>query len=530
MCGKHFLEIQTKNTMLDVFHRYPFCRLLIPFLAGIMVANCPLVSVSCRWYAPVGFLLTTLFIICFPKQLNTYSRRWLFGCSVTGLCFFCAWWLTDRKLASLEWQIPVVSTLYHAKLMEEPVPKAKSLMCRVYLQEAGQEVIVYLQPDSSAWLKAGDWLELTALFQFPANFTPDFDYAGYLKKRGITAVAYVNNTHWNKIQPVRGFFPDFKIIALRCRTHLMKRLQLIIPDPYHYSVATALLLGYKDNMDIHLKKLFAATGASHILAVSGLHVSMIYAILYGLLSFVGAGKKANRIRHLSILPMMWIFAFITGLSPSVVRATLMLSVAGIGVVLGEKSLSLNTLAASALFMLLHNPLYLWDVGFQLSYAAVAAIVIINPLLKHAYRSDNRIIQYGWDLITVSASAQLGTLPLTLYYFHQFPTLFLLTNLFIIPLSGILLATLLGTLSLNLLLPLPAFFYYPVNQLLHCFVSGIEWIGHIPGSLIEGIFMSEFTVWTLYGILCLLLLTVIYKRIVYVYAAVLLVIFQVIYYL
>ena len=516
--------------MLDVFHRYPFCRLLLPFLMGIIVAYYSVIGVSCRWYIPVCFLLVTLLIFCFPGKLNIYSRRWMFGCSLTGLCFFSAWWLTNKKLAELEWQIPTVATVYHAKLIEEPVPKAKSLMCRVYLPEAGQEAIVYLQPDSNSWLKAGDWLALNALFKAPANFTPDFDYASHLKKRGITAIAYVNNTHWKKTHPIRGILPDFKIIALRCRTHLIQQLQIIIPNPHHYSVATALLLGYKDNMDMELKRLFAATGAAHILAVSGLHVSIIYAILYGLLSFVGTGKKANRIRHLAILPIMWIFAFITGLPPSVIRATLMLSVASIGFVLGEKSLSLNTLSASALFMLLYNPLYLWDVGFQLSYSAVAAIVIINPLLKNVYRSDNRIIQYGWDLITVSTSAQLGTFPLSLYYFHQFPTLFLLTNLFIIPLSGILLGTLLGTVLLDLILPLPVIFYFPVNQLLLCFVSGIKRIGEIQGALIEGIYISEFTVLTIYGILCLLLLTVSYKRIIYVYAAALLVIFQVIYYL
>ncbi len=516
--------------MLNVFHRYPFCRLLLPFLGGIVAAYHPAFNIVCRWYIPLIFLCLALVIYGISIQLNTYSRRWMFGFALTGLCFVSACWLTNQKLSDVEWQIPADIQLYHAQLIEEPLPKPQSLMCRMHLLEAKRDVLIYLRTDSGKLPEVGDWLAVTVQWKAPANFSPDFDYATYLKNQGIAAVAYADRSHWKMIPVPKHIFPDFKTMALRCRKYWMGRLQWIVQDSRHYAVATALLLGYKGNMDTGLKKQFAATGASHILAVSGLHVSMIYAVLYGISSFCNRGVRSNRIRHLLLLLAMWIFAFITGLSPSVVRATLMLSVVSAGSMLGEKSLSLNALSASALFMLIYNPLYLLDVGFQLSYAAVAAIVIINPLLNRFYSSDNRIIQYGWNLITVSTSAQLGTLPLTLYYFHQFPTLFLLTNLFVIPLSAILLGVLLGTLMLDVLLPLPAIFYLPVNLLLNCFVSGIQWIEQIPGVLAEGIFISELTLWISYVVLCLLILTVVYRRVIYVYIAALLVAYQVIYYL
>jgi competence protein ComEC len=299
--------------------------------------------------------------------------------------------------------------------------------------------------------------------------------------------------------------------SLEIRRSLFSHLRIILPDSQSFALSAALMFGYRSELDKDLKQSFANIGAGHILAVSGLHFNLIFGIAYFLLSFLGMSKKSKIIKQVILLPLIWGFAFITGLSPSVIRAAGMLTLWGIGDSFLYKPFTLNTLAAIALFMLLYNPLYLFDIGFQLSFLAVASILIVNPYLVDLYSSENKIINYIRDLICVSFSAQVGVLPLSLYYFHQFPLLFLVTNALLIPLSGILMALIPFSLLLYAIIGNIECLFFPLQWLMSCFISITGSLNDVPRGTISGIRLSSFETLLLYAIFSFILYLLIRHR-------------------
>jgi competence protein ComEC len=203
-----------------------------------------------------------------------------------------------------------------------------------------------------------------------------------------------------------------------------------------FAVLAALTVGYTDALQPDLRASYSATGAMHILSVSGLHVGIVYVVIAFLLGFLDKSVRKKILKAVLIVSFLWIYAFITGLSPSVVRSTLMFTFVAVGAALERKTHIYNTVFMSAFFMLLVNPDFLFDVGFQLSYAAVLSIVFFQRPFSNLLPVNNKLLRWLRDLLTVSVAAQLGTMPFTLYYFHQFPNYFLLTNLVAIPLSTI----------------------------------------------------------------------------------------------
>jgi competence protein ComEC len=168
------------------------------------------------------------------------------------------------------------------------------------------------------------------------------------------------------------------------------------------------------------------------LAVSGLHVGIVFYLVSLVFGFLRHNRKGRLLFMLISISILWSYAFITGLSPSVMRAATMFSIFAIGENLNRRSNIYNSMAASAFILLLINPNNLFDIGFQLSYAAVFGIVFLQPKLEKLFFIKNRILRFFWMLITVSISAQIATFPITSYYFGQFPTYFWITNTFVIP--------------------------------------------------------------------------------------------------
>lgn len=204
-----------------------------------------------------------------------------------------------------------------------------------------------------------------------------------------------------------------------------------------------MVLGDKDYLDPELKQSYSSTGASHILAVSGLHVGVVFVIFNFLFSFLfrGGRRTVVVVRSLSVLVCLWLYAVITGLSASVLRATVMFSMIQFGLSLNRKANIYNTLCASALLLLFFNPYYLFDVSFQLSYAAVFSIVFFQPRIVSLIdiSTDHwwgRLCNWVWSLVAVSLAAQIGTAPIVLYYFHQFSFYFWLSGLWVVPLSAV----------------------------------------------------------------------------------------------
>jgi competence protein ComEC len=304
----------------------------------------------------------------------------------------------------------------------------------------------------------------------------------------------------------------------------------VLPDEKSYAVAAAIFFGYSHDLDNDIRQTFAATGTAHILAVSGLHFAIIYSILNFPFSFLGNNRRGRIIRQSIILPLLWIFAFLTGMPPSVTRAVIMITIWGIGNAFLFRALTINTLGSAAFFMLLYNPYNLFDIGFQLSFSAVFSILLINPYLTSLYHSRNPMINYVWELSCTSTSAQLGTVPFSLYYFHQFPLLYLVANIFVIPVTGVLLMLIPLSLFVSFTLGNQPELLLPLRKLMQVLFDVISAISEVPNGVINDIQLSlKDAVSIALGIIFTFLL-VMKKRMIYLCLLIILVAIQVLYYL
>ncbi len=524
--------------MYETLLKMPFFRFLIPFISGIIFQY--YVNIPTILYVII-FITGLLFLITFHLFKNKYINRYLFGTGIYCLLFLFGGASVKQIYLDVQWNFPVNKQLYEIKLLDDLVDKKKNYQCIVDInsiktdekwKSVNKKAILYIAKDSvSQKLKAGNIIKASTSFN-QVNFIKgsDFDYAVFLKNKSISCVGYVSSGNWKKSEEQQNPFPDLKITALNCRRFFLKKLESITHSEKEYGIAAGILFGYKSVLDNNLKNAFSTTGGAHVLVVSGLHVAILYSAIILLFSFLGNSRQIKYVRQPIALSLIWGFAFITGLTPSVVRATSMISIYGFSEIIGRKAFSLNTVFATAFLMLAYYPLYLFDVGFQLSFLAVTAIITLNPILQNFYKSRYRICNYLWSLTTVSTSAQIGTAPVSIFYFHQFPVVFLLTNLFVIPLVGVILIMLLIYLIITCMTDISGYLTYPLHYILLIFISGIESITKIPYNCIFNLYPDLQDIISLYLFIIFLTLLLIRKKIVFAYIIILLGLFQVIHYL
>ena len=284
-----------------------------------------------------------------------------------------------------------------------------------------------------------------------------------------------------------------KTYFLAQRTKLLDRLSESGVDGSVYAVVAAMALGDKSQLTKELKDTYAVSGASHILALSGLHLGIIFTLLSLLLS----RRRWQVVSQVVIIICIWLFVFLVGMSASVVRSAVMFTVYALLSLGHRNQMSVNTLAFAAILMLLLNPMSLFDVGFQMSFMAVLAILLFYPFFESVWSQpflfDHRIFKWLWTMMAVSCAAQIGVAPLIAYYFGRFSNYFLLTNLLVVPA-----ATLILYLSLLVLL-IPSLAYlliYIVEALNHL----LSWIATLPGASIEGLHPTLLQVWMTYVII------------------------------
>jgi len=235
-----------------------------------------------------------------------------------------------------------------------------------------------------------------------------------------------------------------------------------------------------------LRQSYAAAGAIHILAISGLHIGIIMLLISYILKPLDYLKNGKYLKLILVVSSLWFYAILAGLSPSIVRATTMFTALSFGLFLNRKTELINILALSAIILLLINPFYVFDVGFKMSYLAVLAIILIQPKIARLWHPKYKLVNYFWQLISVSTAAQIGVLPLSLYYFHQFPGLFFLTNIVIIPLLGIILGFGLILIVLAYFNGLPAFFVTFYQDIIYLLNQFIAWVAHQESFLFKNI--------------------------------------------
>ena len=364
-------------------------------------------------------------------------------------------------------------------LLSEGQERAKTIRYTAQAPD-GSRLLLYLQKDTTP-PSMGDILVVQTTVQ-RGDTLGTFDYGHYLRMQGLVGSAWANKTKWLIIdhQPIRGL----RATAQRCQRWLHMRYASLGIRERELGILSALTLGYREELDKTVQQAFSASGAMHILAVSGLHTGIVWGMIVYLLTLGGLLKPLCHQRLwqciLSFLTLLalWTYAFVTGLSPSVMRSALMLSLIEVAWLFHRNTLGINNLSAAAVIILLINPLALWSVSFQLSFAAVASLMLIGGWVQQRTILHGKAWQYIGGLLIVSVAAQIGTMPLSLHYFGQTSNYFALTNLVVIPAAFVLL--LLGIGSLALSWCIVGEWLASVAQSCTCaLLSFVEWIEALP---------------------------------------------------
>lgn len=413
----------------------------------------------------------------------------IFLCTALLIC--CAYYLHFPFNLRYDTEADYLDSLavYRVHVTEPPLRKSYGWLLNVNLPEHAQQAVIYLSADSSqATPVMGDLLLVRTRITRPrALFIGEFDYGNYLRLQHKVGVGYVRPGQWQIIGhvPIRGL----RAYATTVQRKLAQRYSDAGLHGQPLALISAITLGERDALDSDLRQSFAAAGAAHVLAVSGLHTGIIYIVVVSLLTCFGLWRPLyeQRIRRAllssCIIAVMWAYAFITGLSPSVMRAALMLTIIQVGWICRRQSISFNTLAAAACICLWIDPLSLFSVSFQLSFAAVAGILLFVPHFNSVWRVHSKFARFMRDLVTVSAAATIGTLPVSLYYFSQVARCFLLTNLVVLPATYVL--VILGLLVLALAhTPLGAWLAFALQHLGGWVCTFVAWIEHLPYSTLH----------------------------------------------
>lgn len=364
------------------------------------------------------------------------------------------------------------------------------------VKESTGTIFLYVRKDSmNEVFEYGDRLLVKGNFfpVAPPGNPHEFNYKKYLERQNIYAQAFVDRHSIKWID--KEVMNPILALSFEVRNEASRIIDRNIPHSRENGIAKALLLGIKDHLDNDIKQSYAAAGAMHVLAVSGLHVGIIYLILKILFGRINRlGRRGKLLFGLSSVTCIWFYAMVTGLSPSVLRAATMFSLVAISEAANRDNNIYNTLGIAAFILLLYDPYLVYSVGFQLSFAAVFGIVYLQPKLYRLVSSNIWIVDKAWAITCVSIAAQLATFPISAYYFHQFPTYFLLSNLIVIPSAFIMLVSGVTMLLVDPIIPIIGQF---IGQLIGRFMWGvnevISLVDHLPSSLIEWIHVDLFAV-------------------------------------
>ena len=359
-------------------------------------------------------------------------------------------------------------------------------------------VLVYHQMEEALHPGQVIWVPTNPEPVTPPSFPDEFNYKRFLAAKGIHFRQFLGKKL--QVLPLKPS-NELNFAMEHLRHYFAGVIDQYVQRPESKQIALALLLGQKESLGKEVKQAYSATGTQHILAVSGLHVGIIYSILLLPLTFFKQkGQLLQKSYLILVLGLIWIYALMTGFSPSVVRAVVMFSLVTLGQMRKRKPSIWNILAFSALLLLVLDPAIQTDLGFQLSYLAVAGIVGLQPILLRMWAPSNRVLDYFWQMATVTLAAQLITSPLTLHYFHTFPTYFLVANLLIVPLSYIILCAGVPFLLLAWIPMVGSFLGAIVDFLLFIQNEITYTLQEFPAALWQGIHLSLAGMLAIWGML------------------------------
>ena len=503
------------------FSEVPFLRLILPFSLGILLGFATQLERNFLIVVFI-FLLMAIGADLILKISSKFSREWIYGIILQLILFVSGLMVVDLRRSASDYRDHLDGNdLIMADLVEFPEekPNTYKAIARVravknrgnWKQTGGRCLIYFRKDDSSAKLIPGDRVVFISGFsEIPFNGNPyEFNYKKYMHRHGVFKQIFLETGNWKKTGEEKG--SPLLLVAVKMQNHLFQKYREYGMKGDVLEVAGALTLGLREKLGDEIKQSYRVSGVVHILAISGLHLGILYIVLFYSLSFLKRRRWGKIVFVLVIMAALWFFALLTGLSPSVLRASTMFSFVLIGQTISRYSNVYNSLAISAFILLFINPSLIFNVGFQLSYCAVLGIVILQPRLHNLMRSRLWLVDKISGLVAVSFAAQLATFPLSLYYFHQFPVYFWLTNLIVIPLATLILyfGFLFFMFSFQ---PIIAGFIGKAQALI---ISGmnisVETIREFPLSIIDGINISGAESITLYCIVIFISLLLIRKK-------------------
>ncbi|MEL1252780.1 ComEC/Rec2 family competence protein [Flavobacterium sp. DGU38] len=498
---------------------FPLTKITICFIIGILTTYYLQLSLFFINSAVITLLfLFTVFYFLSRNQkkfillfsLNTYLLSFFVGC-LTVLFHTESLHKTNYTHCKKAFENPQQITLCLREKLKSNDYNDRYIaqISQIEDQHYSGRIIVNIQKDSFPnLLSIGNIIRLKTTLQ--NNNSPknpnQFDYSKYLKDKQIYAQVYVTKS---EIRISKTIKKDIWYYSAKLHSRIVSNLNKQHFNPTEMNVALALILGQRQEIAADIIQDYQFSGATHILSVSGLHVGFIMLIINFILKPVGNTRKGSFIKLTAILASLFIFAVISGLSPSVLRSVVMFSFLAVGNHLRRGDNSYHTLLVSLLLILLFEPYFLFDVGFQLSYLALFFIFWLHPLLKDTWNPKNKIMMHIWNVLSVSFAAQIGTLPLCLYYFHQFPGLFFVTNILIIPVLFIVMIVGIVVMVLTIFNIVPLFFIQILEKSIYILNKIIHLVASFDSFVIRDISFNSYYLFSFY--LCIILSIIWIKR-------------------
>jgi len=479
----------------------PFLRITIPLALGI-TTNIYLEANSKHWF----LLLLIAFIKIAVLWMVPLKWRWklsvLQGIVILLMIFSIGGLAHSYKIKGSDAMLNKTEKVYFLKVIEE---HKKTNFGRRYLAE----IYLYKEPyqfltkcyiytkDSMISFKEGDLIISNCKLERIKNTSNpgSYDFQKNSATNGIFMKTFFDNT--NEFSLIG--YDENKLIQLinKNQVWIVETLRHSLKNRENSGLAEAIMIGYREDLDPALLESYTNTGVVHVIAISGLHVGLIFSIISMIINVIIGHTKGKWISLFITLPLIWWFTILTGSTPSVIRSALMSTLIIIGNASEKKSVAINSLMIAAFIQMMHNPNIISDLGFQLSYTAVGSILIFNPYISKMIYVKNNLIKICWELVSVTLAAQLLTTPISIFHFHQFPILFLFTNLIAVPLSSIILIAEIMLCLTNSIKPETDIFSIPVNFLIDTMNAYIRKIETVPFAVINELFIGIPTVLMLY---------------------------------
>lgn len=531
------MQGKTRGISFSALGAFPVLHFVVPLALGIALG----------WYAH-GALREWLWAAWASAAacavalvvLAMYGKRWVenFGFYITAVLFFFFLGLGDSTEAIKQSEYPWKKqrSAYGGVVVSTPAFKGRVARFRVKVAEVAARdgvrrvnrvvEITSLRPVCNDTLRAGDAVMFYAKVGEPRNAgNPyEFDYASYLKLHGVAGTAFV---YGNDVVPLpkelsvevfKHGLSTADRVALwggKMRAALLQVYRKAGIEGDLLGVVSAMTLGEKSLVSREVREVFSGTGTSHVLALSGLHLGILFSLLQYIITFGGRFRRMRVPCQVVAILFVWLYAVVAGMPQSLVRASVMCTLVCIAVIFRRSPLSAGNLYLAAFIILLFNPLSLFDVGFQLSFVSVLFILKLMPLV-----APRRVVAASragklWGFMAVSLCAQIGVAPLVAYYFHNFPTYFMMSNLVMVPASALIVPLSFALLAFSWLHPLAAVLVWLLKNLLQVLLAFLAFVAGIPGASLP-LYPSLATVVMVYAVLLFLLLWAGSRRRIYVY--------------